>query len=74
MLPLVEGWIILDEALVLGETAENEKRKFLAEAGSKMQVKGKRKKSERPASPERPVVRVETVLDMKRKSSTVIQT
>ena len=42
----VGRWIILDEALVLGETAENEKRKYLAEAGSRRQVRGKRKKPE----------------------------
>ena len=45
-LPPVGGWILLDDALVLGETAENEMKKFLAEAGSSMQVKGKRKKPE----------------------------
>ena len=43
VLPPVGGWILLDEALVLGETAENEKKKFLAEAGSRRQVRGKRK-------------------------------
>ena len=46
VLPPVDGWFILDEALVLGETAENEKRKYQAEAGSRQQVKGKRKKPE----------------------------
>ena len=46
VLPPVDGWFILDEALVLGETAESEKRKYQAEAGSRQQVKGKRKKPE----------------------------
>ena len=46
VLPAVGGWILLDEALVLGETAENEKRQFLAEGGSRRQVRGKRKKPE----------------------------
>ena len=46
VLPPVDGWFILDEALVLGETAENERRKYQAEAGSRQQVKGKRKKPE----------------------------
>ena len=46
VLPPVGGWILLDEALVLGETAENEKKKFLAEAGSRRQVRGKRKRPE----------------------------
>ena len=46
VLPPVGGWIILDEALVLGETTENEKRKYLAEAGSRRQARGKRKKPE----------------------------
>ena len=46
VLPPVGRWILLDDALVLGETAENEKRKYPAETGSTMQVKGKRKKPE----------------------------
>ena len=46
VLPPAGGWILLDEAVVLGETAENEKKKFLAEAGSRRQVRGKRKKPE----------------------------
>ena len=44
VLPPVGGWIILDEALVLGETAENEKRKFLAEAG--VEAAGQRQEEE----------------------------
>ena len=46
VLPPVGGWILIDEALVLGETAENEKRKYLVEAGSLRQVRNKRKKPE----------------------------
>ena len=34
VLPLVGGWYTLDAALVLGETAGNEKKKYQAEAGS----------------------------------------
>ena len=46
VIPPVGRWFILDEALVLGEAAENEKKKHQAEDGSKRQVKGKRKKPE----------------------------
>ena len=66
VLPPAGGWILLDEALVLGETAENEKRKFLAEAGSRRQVRGKMKEARGQASPEGPMVTVEIVPKMKR--------
>ena len=46
LIPPVGRWFILDEASVLGEAAENEKKKHQAEDGSKRHVKGKRKKPE----------------------------
>ena len=53
LLPPVGGWFILDEALVLGGTAENEKKKYQAEEGA---GQGQAEEARAQASLEGPVV------------------